>query len=206
MRYMIFVIVVVLLSCSTSKSIDQQDEALTEIISFQEDLNHFYQNPTTSPLKEKATSFKEHKFFPVNFDYRVVAQVQRLKGEPFFEIPTSGTKTPEYRRFAILRFELDGKSQELTLLQNKDNLRNPLYRNRLFLPFQDQTNGHQTYGGGRYIDLLIPEGDTMILDFNQSYHPYCAYTDGYNCPIPPRENRLNLAVEAGIILLEEYKH
>jgi len=114
--------------------------------------------------------------------------------------------TPEYRRFAILRFEIDGKPQELTLLQNKGNLRNPLYRNRLFLPYQDQTNGHQTYGGGRYIDLLVPEGERMILDFNQSYHPYCAYADGYNCPIPPAENKLDLAIEAGIILLDQYRY
>ena len=63
-----------------------------------------------------------------------------------------------------------------------------------------------TYGGGRYIDLTIPQGDIMVLDFNQSYHPYCAYTDGYNCPIPPAENRLDVAIEAGIILNEEYRY
>lgn len=206
MRYITFLFVALFLSCSTTKSTVHQDEARAEILAFQDQLNNFYKDTNTSPLKEEAVTFDAHKFFPINYDFRVKAKVERLDNEPFFEIPTSGDMTPEYRRYAILSFELDGKPQQLTLLQNKKNLQNPLYRNRLFLPFQDLTNGHQTYGGGRYIDLLIPAEETMILDFNQSYHPYCAYAEGYNCPIPPAENRLDVAVEAGIILIEEYRH
>lgn len=205
-RLTLFVLVSFLLSCSTTKLAEVDDAAIKEIQAHQEELNEFYRNPQTSPLKEKATGFSEHQFYPINLTYRVQAKVNRLKNEPFFEIPTSGTKTPEYRRFALLDFELGGKSYQLTVLQNKDNMMNPLYRNRLFLPFQDHTNGDLTYGGGRYIDLKIPTGDHMILDFNQSYHPYCAYTDGYNCPIPPAENRMDVAIEAGIILNDSYKH
>ena len=206
MRYITFLLILLCISCSTTQSISDHEEARKEIISFQEDLNKFYSNSETSPLREEAVSFDKHQFYPIDFDFRVEAKVERLKDEPFFEIPTSGSLTPEYRRFAIVRFELAGKPQQLTVLQNKEHLRSPLYRNRLFLPYQDLTNGHLTYGGGRYIDLTIPQGETMVLDFNQSYHPYCAYTDGYNCPIPPAENHLDVAIEAGIILLEEYRH
>jgi len=206
MRYILLPMITLFLSCSSGRIDKDHDEVISEIYSFQDELNNFYKDPNTSPLRSEAVSFKKHKFFPINLKYRVEAIVERLENEPFFEIPTSGSLTPEYRRFAILRFEIDGKPQELTLLQNKGNLRNPLYRNRLFLPYQDQTNGHQTYGGGRYIDLLVPEGERMILDFNQSYHPYCAYADGYNCPIPPAENKLDLAIEAGIILLDQYRY
>ena len=69
----------------------------------------------------------------------------------------------------------------------------------LFLPFIDDTNGEESYGGGRYIDLRIPEGDTIVIDFNKSYNPYCAYNDKYSCPIVPRINYLALEVRAGVM-------
>ncbi len=72
------------------------------------------------------------------------------------------------------------------------------FENYLFLPFTDLTNGNGTYGGGRYIDLEIPKGDTMVIDFNKSYNPYCAYNGKYSCPIPPKENDLNIAIKAGV--------
>jgi uncharacterized protein (DUF1684 family) len=68
----------------------------------------------------------------------------------------------------------------------------------LFLPFLDNTNGDTTYGGGRYIDLRIPEGDTIEIDFNKAYNPYCAYNSRYSCPIVPRENYLDTNIEAGV--------
>jgi len=202
----IVIAVVLIGSCATRKTAPAYSEAVSEIIAFQQKLNEFYKNPQTSPLRKDADSFTEHEFFAPNLNFRVEAKVTRLQNEPFFKMPTSGTMTPEYRKFAYLDFEIKGKAYRLTVLQNKKNMSSPIYRNHLFLPFQDHTNGEQTYGGGRYIDLRIPQEDTMILDFNQAYHPYCAYTDGYNCPIPPLENRLNLTIEAGIILNEEYRH
>ena len=68
----------------------------------------------------------------------------------------------------------------------------------MFLPFSDETNGIESYGGGRYIDLRIPEGNTLIIDFNSAYNPYCAYNDKYSCPIVPRENYLRTRIEAGV--------
>ena len=72
------------------------------------------------------------------------------------------------------------------------------YEDYLFLPFLDETNGLESYGGGRYINVRIPEGDTMIIDFNKSYNPFCAYNDKYSCPIVPRENYLKTRIEAGV--------
>ena len=77
------------------------------------------------------------------------------------------------------------------------------YQDYLFLPFKDLSNGNQTYGGGRYLDFR--QGDIhekageswLILDFNKCYNPYCAFSDGYNCPVPPQENHLPMAVDAG---------
>lgn len=91
------------------------------------------------------------------------------------------------------------QSKELTL-----ELYQPVARDggtaeqRLFLPFRDRSSGDKTYGGGRYIDLDVPTGESLIIDFNKSYNLYCAYTDGYSCPIPPEGNTLKIAIEAGI--------
>lgn len=205
MKNLSLYLLIFLVSCTTTKNIDATKNEATSIAkekiqTFQKELSAKYSNPTTSPLKEAAVDFKGHDFFPIDLKYRVVASITRFKEEPFFKMPTSGPKTPEYRKYGLLKFEIDGKAYELTILQNQASMRNPLYRDYLFLPFTDLTNGERTYGGGRYIDIRIPKGETMIVDFNQAYNPYCAYTTGYSCPIPPEENHLNLAVEAGIML------
>ncbi|MDG1428784.1 MAG: DUF1684 domain-containing protein, partial [Crocinitomicaceae bacterium] len=67
----------------------------------------------------------------------------------------------------------------------------------LFIPFRDKTSRHETYGGGRYLDVQIPDRDMMHLDFNLAYNPYCAYSHRYSCPIPPEENTLNVSILAG---------
>jgi len=87
----------------------------------------------------------------------------------------------------------------LTLYQNFALLTNPLYKDLLFLPFTDLTNNKETYGGGRYINLDIKSINEakIIIDFNKAYNPYCAYSDGYRCPIPPEENNLPLEIKAG---------
>ena len=177
-----------------------------QILKFQKELNAQYGNPEKSSLREAAKDFTAHQFYPIDLKYRVEADLLRYDNEPFFKMKTSGHKTPEYRKYGLLKFQIDGKAYELTILQNKKMMSNPMYKDYLFLPFHDLTNGETTYGGGRYIDIRIPDGDKMVVDFNQAYHPYCAYTDGYNCPIPPAENRLDVAIEAGIILNAEYRH
>ena len=75
----------------------------------------------------------------------------------------------------------------------------PGMKDHLFVPFKDWTNGEESYGGGRYIDLKtgdITDGK-ITIDFNKCYNPWCAYSDGYNCPIPPVENHFELKIEAG---------
>ena len=83
------------------------------------------------------------------------------------------------------------------MLKNLKLMTNPLYQNYIFIPFTDLTNGKETYGGGRYIETTKPDSDVLNLDFNYSFNPYCHYTTGYNCPIPPKENFLDLRIEAG---------
>jgi hypothetical protein len=124
--------------------------------------------------------------------------VATKRGKPF-EVPTSSGQTATYTKFGELKFEIDGKSYKLAVYQSLSAKRMPQYRDYLFIPFKDLTNGKESYGGGRYLDLRMKEieGDKIYLDFNKAYNPYCAFSTGYSCPIPPKENHLKVAIEAG---------
>lgn len=150
-----------------------------------------------SPLKE--ADLKHLRFYDADSTYKVIAKVTLLEDEKAFKMPTYAGTTAEYTRYAKLDFILNGKPTQLTLYKNVALSANPAYKDYLFLPFTDQTNNQETYGGGRYIDLKsgnITNG-SIELDFNKAYNPYCAYSDGYRCPIPPEENDLTLAIKAG---------
>jgi hypothetical protein len=122
----------------------------------------------------------------------------RTPDSQYFEMPTSTDRKPLYRVYAILSFELKGKTHQLSIYEDKDLLTTKGFEDYLFLPFIDKTNGETTYGGGRYIKSRIPEGDFLIIDFNEAFNPYCAYNYKYSCPIVPIENSLDLKIEAGV--------
>ena len=111
---------------------------------------------------------------------------------------TSDKRLRDYDLYAKVTFELDGREFQLNVYQISAANMKALHQNRLFLPFTDQSNGTDTYGGGRYLDLEIPEGDRITIDFNKAYNPYCAYSDRYSCPIPPQENDLGIPILAGV--------
>ena len=170
---------------------------------FQRELNKEFRNPEESPLTiEDFKKFKKHAFFPIDAKYRVVAQFTRAEDPATFKMKTSTKRQPLYEKYGTASFEIDGVAYELTLYKSLSSYDSDEYQDYLFLPYNDLTNGEETYGGGRYIDLTIPEGDTIIIDFNQSYHPLCAYSYRYSCPVPPRENRLDVRIEAGVKNLE----
>jgi len=179
-----------------------------EIKKFQKNLNAEYLNPKETPLRgDNFTNFKAHPFFPVDLKYRVEAKLVRTANAEPFEIPTSSGKTKQYKEYGKASFTLEGQEYTLTLYQSLDLLKQEKYKDYLFLPFRDLTNGKETYGGGKYMDLKIPKGNTLILDFNQSYQPYCAYNAyDYNCPIVPEENKLPVEIRAGVMYNDIYHH
>jgi hypothetical protein len=107
-------------------------------------------------------------------------------------------------KYGIVTFNLKRNAYRLNVYQNQDLMKKEGYEDYLFLPFLDDTNGEESYGGGRYIDLRIPEGDEVVIDFNKAYNPYCAYNEKYSCPIVPRENYLDLKVEAGVKAFQKH--
>ena len=139
------------------------------------------------------------RFYAPSADYKIEAGFTRLKDTVGFMMPTSGKEPKRYFRYGHIHFLLGGKKLQLTIFQSKDLLTDPTYKDYLFLPFTDLTSGEESYGGGRYIDLEMKDirNNKVIIDFNKAYNPYCAYTTGFNCPIPPRENDLAVAIKAG---------
>lgn len=152
---------------------------------------------TRSPLKER--DLKNLHFFTADSNYNVVATITLLTNQKIFNMPTYDGTSKEFIRYANVKFKLNGKALQLTLYKNIALAMNPAYKDLLFLPFTDETNQATTYGGGRYIDLSLQDikDGKISIDFNKAYNPYCAYSDGYRCPIPPEENDLPIEILAG---------
>jgi hypothetical protein len=195
----LFIVLVSFSSCSQNK------RALKGETEFQKELNAQYKDATNSPLKDKdRKSFEGLDFFKFDSTYVVTAQFKRTPNEKPFKMKTTSDRLPVYVKYGELSFNLIGESYKLNIYQNLGLMNDEEYEDYLFLPFLDETNGLESYGGGRYIDTKIPEGDTMIIDFNQAYNPYCAYNDKYSCPIVPRENYLKTRIEAGVKAFEKH--
>jgi uncharacterized protein (DUF1684 family) len=139
------------------------------------------------------------KFYPVHEHYRIATSFEGKENSPWFMMNTSGSTKQQYRVYGIIRFNIHDTAVALHIYQSRSLLSSEKYKEHLFIPFTDLTSGRETYGGGRYIDLNISDisNNTYVIDFNKAYNPYCAYTTGYNCPIPPKENDLAVAVKAG---------
>lgn len=166
---------------------------------FQIHLNEEYSNPEESPLTKKdLKKFTEHTFFPTDKKYRVKAKFERVNEAVPFLMKTTTNRLPTYEIYGVATFKLDDQELKLNIYQSHSLREMEEYRDYLFLPFTDLTNGEETYSGGRFIDLEIPEEDYIIIDFNKAYNPYCAYNSKYSCPIPPEENDLQVEIKAGI--------
>jgi len=161
-----------------------------QLIDFRKQKNEYFRSE--GPLiDEQKQAFKGLVYYAPNpkFVFHSVP-IKSLQTEEIIEIQTSAGDTQSYRKAGVIHFLVDGKEYPLSVYKDTDAF-NPSY----FLPFKDATNGKETYGAGRYIDI---ENNTIqILDFNYAYNPYCAYNDKWRCPITPEENRLSIPVDAG---------
>jgi len=197
MKNFYFLLLLSFFSCNS-----QGKRALVGDTEYQQKLNASYKDASTSPLKSRdLKNFKGLDFFPVDSSYIVKATIVKTKNAPVFEMPTTTDRKPLYKEYGVLRFTIKGVDCQLTIYQSQDELRDEKYKNYLFLPFTDDTSGNESYGGGRYMDIMttdISKDNTVILNFNNTYNPYCAYNDRYSCPLTPRKNHLNLEIKAGI--------
>lgn len=166
---------------------------------FQNNLNKKFATREESPLTDEDFKvFKTLEFYPINPKFIVEAKFIRTPKEKIFKMKTTTTRKPEYKKYGELIFQIDHKEFKLNVYLNIDLTKKDGYEDYLFLPFSDLTCGKESYIGGRYIDMRIPKTNSVTIDFNKAYNPYCAYNHKYSCPIVPLENDLPIEVLAGV--------
>ena len=177
----------------------QVEDSLITAVDFQQHLNEEFATKETSPLTDEDLKvFESLDFFEINQKYVVEATFSRTASELPFVMPTTTERQPIYVKYGELKFSLNNQEFSLNVYQNQRLLSEDKYKDYLFIPFTDLTNGETSYGGGRHLDFKIPNSSKVILDFNKAYNPYCAYNANYSCPIPPKENDLPVKIEAGV--------
>lgn len=194
MRILLLIVIIFSFSCREEKR--YQDVNLTE---YQRQVNNYFKDASVSPLKPKdLKNFQGLDFFEFDSIYVVKAKIEETKESLPFKMKTTTDIPVDVRKYADLFFQITGKEFELSVYENLEYEGVEGYENYLFLPFLDETNENETYGGGRYLDLFLNGTDSIIIDFNKAYNPKCVYDENFSCPIVPRKNFLNTRIEAGV--------
>ena len=164
---------------------------------FREEKDTLFRESPESPLpSEDKERFSQLRYFPVDLRLKFTGPIHTYSDPDRIEMLTTTGKLREFHVAAYFPFVIDGQRHRLQLYRAVET--HPGHEPSYFVPFRDLTNGKETYGAGRYIDIPInEEDDVYTLDFNLAYNPYCTYSPEYSCPIPPRENHLKVAVRAG---------
>ena len=153
----------------------------------------FYRVSHDSPIPEdERRSFAGLKYFPPDERYRMKLKLHMYPNPQAVTMATSKGNEQKFYRHGYFKFEMEGKGIQLQAYRSAERM-----DEHLFVPFRDKTSGRESYGAARYIDLELSPDDNYILDFNVAYNPYCAYSDDYVCPFPPRENWLAVEIRAG---------
>ena len=154
----------------------------------------FFKNNARSPIpQEEKENFEGLNYFPIDLDYLYKLRLLEYEKNEIIEVNDNKGSKQEFIRWGYFDFTVNGK--EVTLNAYKSDPEEA----RLWVPFKDATNGEETYGAGRYIDLHAQNKieEKWILDFNQAYNPFCAYSEDYVCPLIPSKNWLEVRIEAG---------
>jgi uncharacterized protein (DUF1684 family) len=157
-------------------------------------------NESNTPLEQaKVESFTGLKYFAPNESWNIHTKYVKIDTGKVFNMPTTTERMIPMVKDGLIEFVRNGDSIKL---YTYSYIEHP--EEDLFVPFLDLTNGDITYGGGRYININRPINDSIWIDFNMAYNPYCAYNHAYSCPVPPLENSLNIEVKAGEKVLYTY--
>jgi len=192
-RLLIIVLFILISSCSQDK------RPILGETDYQKEQNAKFKDATTSPLTNKdRKNFRGLDFFKFDSTYVVNAVLKRTPETEWFNMKTTTERLSKERVFGVLTFEINGETYSLNVYQGEENMQTKGFEDYLFLPFLDDTNGEESYGGGRYINLRIPEGNFITIDFNKAYNPLCVYNEKFSCPIVPRVNYIPIEIKAGV--------
>lgn len=147
-----------------------------------------------SPLTdEQKASFTKLSFYGIDPTYKLKARLIPIENKKVREVPMTDGSKQRYIEHSFAEFDLGGKTNKLLLLQAMDEAD----KRNFFLAFADETSAKETYGGGRYLNVRQDGKNSITLDFNLAYNPYCAYNPDYACPLPPKENILDIPIPVG---------
>ncbi len=153
-----------------------------------------FKNGPDSPIPaDKKESLLPLTYYPVDENYAVPATLEPAADRTRIQVPTSTGKIRTLERIGALKFSIQGKPLRLTAFIDVESAQT----NRLFIPFADHTSGGETYAAGRYMELDPTATGIYVVDFNIAYNPYCYYSPEFDCPYPPKENRLEVPIRAG---------
>ena len=190
------ILTLILISC-TGPEMSETELYQQEVYENRKAKDKFFKESDSSPLPDQYKwQFIGLNYFPVEVKYKVTANFSRISDTLPFKIQTSTGDERVYIKNGRLDFILDGRDLSLMTYQEKTQVERG-GPTSLFVPFTDLTNGRESYGAGRYINVKMPVANSIILDFNQAYNPYCNYNHNYSCPIPPPENYLAIEIRAG---------
>ena len=192
---MIFAGIVLVLLYFINETFLSEENYTKPLLKEREDKDLSFRSRTNSPFTEEdRRDFKNLVYYDPNVAYKVTAKLEDLPKQDTLLMPLTNGSYEPYLRYAIANFELEGQPQRLTLYKKLAKEE----KDQWFVPFTDKTNGFETYGGGRYLDIPYKEdAKTVVLDFNRAYTPFCAFNPEYVCPVPPKDNRLTIAIPAG---------
>jgi uncharacterized protein len=171
-------------------------DAASDVERFREIRDKSFRDPVLTPLlRQDFLNFKGLEYFDVDAKFELKAKFEKTTDDQLFVMPTTGGTTRKYFKYGILTFELESQKSSLNVYRSEASaIKNGL----LFVPFRDLTNGAETYGAGRYLDIEPPAGAEAKLDFNFAYNMSCAYgREEFSCTIPPKENFLQIEIKAG---------
>ncbi len=173
--------------------------AVAQSKDYTDSINKFHQNYVAAHEVVLGNDKQFISFYPVNASLVITAKFRRLKKKEPILMQTALGKTQQYFIYGVVDFMINDSSQRLFIYQSETLMATEEYADYLFVPFGDATSGFSSYGAGRYLDFRMNEikSNTLTIDFNKAYNPYCAYANGYDCPRPPVENIMNVAINAG---------
>ncbi|ADI15148.1 DUF1684 domain-containing protein [Truepera radiovictrix] len=156
------------------------------------DKDRYFESSPDAPVEGP---FAGLTYYPEDGAYAVEALLEPFDPPQTVWLTTSAGDAQPYRRYGRATFTLAGRTLQLTLFVPAHLASGE--PERFFIPFRDATSGTETYGAGRYLEAGAATGGRVTLDFNYAYHPFCAYSARYRCPLPPAENHLGVPIRAG---------
>jgi uncharacterized protein (DUF1684 family) len=183
--------------CLQRKPIEMSDDNVKDWISqvqeFRKGKDEFFATSHDSPLAHgKTGSFKGLRYFSPDPRYKILANLHRYDNPEKVTMTTSKGTRQQFHRLGYFEFDIEGKKVKIQAYKSAER-----ESNELFIPFKDGTSGKESYGAARYLDIEENPDDEYVVDFNYAYNPYCAYSQDYVCPLPPKENWLEVRILAG---------